>query len=746
MRKQSFVLIFFAFFAFDFSVHLLATTANTMNVQNGILDLRNIEVNEEKVIHLIGMWKFYWKRLITGATNVSSDEEQINDTAYVPASWTKKTLKDGTRLPGFGYATYHLKILGGDRLTNLNPAFRFPKTLYATHIYFKKSPQDKPQLVAKRGVPGTSQESFLSNSRPIIIHLQLGAESDIYIQTSNFLDPNQSGITKYPQFGSLNAILKWDKNRRQADFLIIGAIAAVGFLMIILYVIWPSEKAPFWLALFCFLIAVRVGSLNRYFSELLPDIFWEHWFHRMNYFTIILSIPSYLLFLVKLFPNAFKTRLSFTMVGIFVIYSSTILVLPIPVFSRTQRLFMVFTLVFFIIILYYYLSSLLRDRDGFLFLAFLGTIFVFISGSLEIVSRMWLYSEYDFVPLGLLLNILCMGFIVALSNSKARQKSVQLAVTLTDEVTQRRKAEEEVNEINRKLEILVEERTQDLKKVYDELVANAHKAGMAEIASNTLHNVGNVLNSLTTSAMMIDRSIGESPLTDYMKANQILKENLDNFVSFLNTNPNGMKLLEYYLRLEKAFTSTFDTIHENSARLQKKAEVISQIITAQQSLAGSVSLVEAMNVVEVVEDALNILPSSSTKANIDVNKKIGSVPQVKVQRSKLIHVLINLFMNALNAMQHVAADSKKLTIEVESDENTVWINITDNGCGIPEENLDKIFLHGFTTRKDGNGFGLHSSAIYMQEMNGSISAQSEGEGKGTVFTLTFPTIQTTLIN
>jgi C4-dicarboxylate-specific signal transduction histidine kinase len=73
---------------------------------------------------------------------------------------------------------------------------------------------------------------------------------------------------------------------------------------------------------------------------------------------------------------------------------------------------------------------------------------------------------------------------------------------------------------------------------------------------------------------------------------------------------------------------------------------------------------------------------------------------------------------------------------VENDR--VKIVVLDNGVGIPAQNLTRIFSHGFTTRKEGHGFGLHSGAIAARELGGSLVAGSEGVGQGASFSLELP--------
>lgn len=80
-----------------------------------------------------------------------------------------------------------------------------------------------------------------------------------------------------------------------------------------------------------------------------------------------------------------------------------------------------------------------------------------------------------------------------------------------------------------------------------------------------------------------------------------------------------------------------------------------------------------------------------------------------------------------------------MTVSVANGDDKVRISVRDNGVGIPGANLNKIFNHGFTTRKkNGHGFGLHSGALAAREMGGQLTARSDGPGAGATFTLELP--------
>jgi C4-dicarboxylate-specific signal transduction histidine kinase len=113
-------------------------------------------------------------------------------------------------------------------------------------------------------------------------------------------------------------------------------------------------------------------------------------------------------------------------------------------------------------------------------------------------------------------------------------------------------------------------------------------------------------------------------------------------------------------------------------------------------------------------------------------------PIVTVERHKVLQILVNIIRNAKFACDESGRSDKRMTVRITQDDRHVRIAVIDNGVGIPQENLTRIFAHGFTTRKTGHGFGLHSGALAAKELGGELLAQSDGPGKGATFTLEFP--------
>ncbi len=278
---------------------------------------------------------------------------------------------------------------------------------------------------------------------------------------------------------------------------------------------------------------------------------------------------------------------------------------------------------------------------------------------------------------------------------------------------------------------------EELEQVQKELIQKAHKAGMTDIASDTLHNIGNVLNSVNISTDIIRGIVTNSAVQGLSKALNLLKDNRDNVKEFIMNDPKGEKLFNYLLSIEEPIHVEYQEMLQQSERLAEKVTLMTNVIRAQQAYASGGFMEEIIQLETVVENTLNLLASSMISGGITIRRNYKKVPVISVQRTKLSHVLMNLISNAKEAMEACKSKEKTLDISIDQDKNHVFLTISDTGKGIESKNLKKIFNHGFTTKSQGHGFGLHNSANFMSEMKGAIWAKSKGPGKGASFVLRF---------
>lgn len=243
---------------------------------------------------------------------------------------------------------------------------------------------------------------------------------------------------------------------------------------------------------------------------------------------------------------------------------------------------------------------------------------------------------------------------------------------------------------------------------------------------------------MNISTDILRETVLNSKLKKFKNANKLLAKHQDSLEEFIVKNPKGKSLLEYYLKLEKPLEKEYDTLKVQTARLVDKVQLIKEVIDSQQSYAKVGLVNEKVQLERIVEDTLKLQSGSIERHDIHIEKKFNCTESVSVQKSKVIHILINLLKNAKESMEGLPSEKKKLTISTWQDSEKVYLSVADTGEGVPADKKQKVFNHGFTTKKKGNGFGLHTCANYMSEMGGNISVASEGSGNGATFTLTFP--------
>lgn len=158
----------------------------------------------------------------------------------------------------------------------------------------------------------------------------------------------------------------------------------------------------------------------------------------------------------------------------------------------------------------------------------------------------------------------------------------------------------------------------------------------------------------------------------------------------------------------------------------------------QQNYARTSGILEPIQVADLVEDAARMNTGAMARHNVKVVREFKEIAPILTEKHKVLQILVNLIRNAKYACDDSGRDDKQVTLRITNGDGRIKISVIDNGVGIPPENLTRIFNHGFTTKKDGHGFGLHSGALAAKELGGALMAFSEGTGRGATFTLELP--------
>jgi signal transduction histidine kinase len=261
---------------------------------------------------------------------------------------------------------------------------------------------------------------------------------------------------------------------------------------------------------------------------------------------------------------------------------------------------------------------------------------------------------------------------------------------------------------------------------------------MAEVKTNILHNVGNVLNSVNLTVTRLIKQVKGSRIEGLNRVAALVQEKAGNLASFVSSEERGKALPTYLTKVAAQLSADRASLLAELSVLADNISHIKQIVRMEQNHAKTSSMAEPAIPADLIEDALRIEESAFARHHITLRREFSAVPTITVDKHKVLQILVNLISNAKNACNESESAEKQIVIRLTPSELGVRIAVIDNGAGIAADILPRIFTHGFTTRTNGNGFGLHSAALAAQDLRGSLQAASEGRGQGATFTLDLP--------
>lgn len=292
---------------------------------------------------------------------------------------------------------------------------------------------------------------------------------------------------------------------------------------------------------------------------------------------------------------------------------------------------------------------------------------------------------------------------------------------------------DEIGVLSREFDGMLEK----LSRFRTQLTEAAHKAGMTEIATNVLHDVGNMLNSVRASAHLIQRGANELPTETVDLGVRFMEEQGDDLGRWLASDPRGKKLVPLLRTTADALGEQRRELVIECAALTRSVDRAAEVVRAQQSSARECDLAEPFDLAELLADAVDISKLGSDE--FSVHQEIAAPGMYRGNRHKILRILVNLLNNSFDAVATLPREERAVALRARYDApGTLVFEVADNGCGIALEDQERIFQHGFTTKSDGHGFGLHSCANAAREMKGSLCADSKGRGRGSVFTLKIP--------
>jgi len=260
-----------------------------------------------------------------------------------------------------------------------------------------------------------------------------------------------------------------------------------------------------------------------------------------------------------------------------------------------------------------------------------------------------------------------------------------------------------------------------------------------------LHNVGNVLTSINVLASTVHEKVAGSRCSGLTKAVGLIREYKENLAEFLTSDHRGRQLPSYLEKLSETLVAEQTELLGDLKSLNNNVQHANQIVAAQQSYARVRSFAEQTDLSELLESAVTVIKASCQRHSVKVIQDIDNAPEILIDRHKLIQIVVNLLTNAKDAVAELPVADRKVHLRAFAlSTEQVQIDVKDSGVGIEQSQLTKIFSQGFTTKKNGHGFGLHYCGLAASELGGALTVKSDGPGTGCTFTLTLPLLHTAL--
>ncbi|HYH94399.1 GAF domain-containing sensor histidine kinase, partial [Hyalangium sp.] len=291
---------------------------------------------------------------------------------------------------------------------------------------------------------------------------------------------------------------------------------------------------------------------------------------------------------------------------------------------------------------------------------------------------------------------------------------------------------------NEELRQRLEERAWELQQARVRPAEQPRDTAQAGMAASMLHNVGNVLTSAIVNLQTVREQVDSSRMSRLKQVTAMLEEHREDLADFFTRDPQGLQLPSYLSALAEELLREHAALREGTGELNKQIEHLRAIIQVHQDYARSTLLPEECDLAQIVEDALSIQMPVLQRHGVTVTQELSALSRVRLDKHRVLQILINLISNAGNAMHGLPEAQRQLHVRLYAQENTARIQVVDTGRGIEAAHRERLFSQGFTTREGGQGLGLHSSALAAKTLGGRLTLESDGPGKGATATLELP--------
>ena len=678
------LLILFILQAFMFR----ASSGISPVAKKGMIDLRYISNSEQFIVNLDGEWEFYWNKMLHPHDFEGKD---INPDYYgmVPSYWTDYP-KDKVRTERFGYATYRLRVLlppGYRKSMAFDvPVFDSSYDIYINNKYF-----------GGNGVPGRSESESEPGYRNNFFRFDPTSDTlTIIINVSNYFH-RRGGFWLPIKIGTFSKVQKQLANDWAIEWSTISFLIGFSFFFLFFFLIYPKEKVMGFFCMATIGLALRPLFTSHFLIYNFADIGWT-WTIRFEYLSLYLTIVGWQWFASVLYPSRIFKTFSVIMTGVFSIAFLLTIFLPVKIFSYATYVVYPEMIILMVYAIARSFAGILK-RNKLDIVYFLAFVMLVVGAMHDIRVSLGRASEGT----GYILTYIVIIFVFI----QASLLLYKWVLSFYD----KDKLHNDLEFMNRNLEVLVDERTQELIRRNDEIEQQNVKIALQNKQLSDTIQLKNKIFSVVAHDL-------RSPVVNILYMLNLLKE--------------------------KEYKEKYDTFANSS--IQYAQNVISLLENMLVWGRGQEDKIkyspEKWNLADIILTNLSIFKESSDLKEISVNfTQVGN--SVAFFDKDLLDIIIrNLLSNAVKYTPRGGRISILLK-DKSADSEGMLLKICDNGIGIPDAKQKDLFTLAEITstpgteNEKGTGLGLKLCAELVQISKGTISVESK-EGEGSCFSIVLP--------